>query len=425
LLLSALEDDDEELVLRVLSVIEAAVVKGANLVADVGQAVDRWRTADHLGLRLAAQRLGERMGLPARSVPERDLPASFTIVVPREREPAGIEGAEPLGRDDLERTLTAFTRKLRSLAEAGGVDLGAVNARVAHVGRQRAGDEPVDDDRWKTSSSPLGWSFHKPSIRLWEQAAGRVAAELVDAGHLDAEFALVLSIGPGYDPDLIAARPVAKPDEIAGLPGQDEMWIRPEDWVAGIEAAAERLTMTLPGEWIVLGERSELRRIDQDVPWERRMQSFGVIGAGAPGWFEALHRTLVSELDEIAPPRDGDPLNHSWDPSFRGPTMWLSLHPRLAAACGWERDPDVLIGWRDEDGPTVRSIWWRSGWLDATRWGDHDEVGEGWLVVAQPRALERMETVMQGRLHIAWRVERGFLGPGPPEVERSGVRQPG
>ncbi|MEX0985264.1 MAG: hypothetical protein WD096_09490 [Actinomycetota bacterium] len=425
LLVSTLEGDDEEQVLRVLSVLEAAVVQGATLAADVGPPVDRWRVADHLGLRLAAQRLGERIGLPPRSAPGRDLPTSFTIVVPQGREPGGAERAEPLGRDDLERTLTAFTRELRPLAEAGGVDLGALNARVAHIARQRAGSEPIDDDRWQTNNSPLGWSFHKPSIRLWEQAAARVAAELVDAGHLDTESALELSVGPGYDPDLIAAGPTAQPDEVSGLPGRDEMWIRPEEWVAGVETAADRLTRTLSGEWIVLGERSELRRIDQEMPWERRVQSLGVTGAGAPGWFEGLRRTLVSELNAMAPPRDEDPLVHSWDPSFRGPTIWLSLHPRLAAACGWMRDPDVLIGWRDEEGPVVRSIWWRSGWLDATRWGDHDEVGEGWLVVVQPQALERMAAEMRGSLQIAWQVERGFLGRGLPDVGQSGVRPPG
>jgi hypothetical protein len=425
LLVSALDSDDEELVLRILSVLEAAVIQGAHLAEQLRAGVDRWQTADHLGVRLAAQRLGDRVGLPTRVIPERDLPTSFTIVVPQEREPAGTEHAEPLGRDDLERTLTAFRGELRSLAEAGGVDPGAMNARVAHIARQGAGNEPVDDDRWKTNSLPLGWTFHKPSIRLWEHAAARVAAELVDAGRVDPAFALLLSVGQGYDPDLVAARPIAQPEAVPKLPERDETWVRAEDWMAGLETGTDRLARTLPGDWIVVAEQSELRRLDQEMPWERRAQAFQVMRADVPSLPRSVRRTLVGDLASMGPPRDGNPLVHAWDPSFRGATVWLSVHPQLARACGWDRDPGVLIGWQDRDGPTIRSIWWRSGWLDSNRWTDHDELGEGWLVVAQPRALEKMQAVMRGSLQITWQVQRGFLGRRLPDAERSGVRQPG
>jgi hypothetical protein len=423
LLREILARDDEEMVLRALSVIETAVGAGATLTEELAKAVDRWSVAEHLGLRLTARRLAARLRRATVAIHPRDLPASYSIVVPQNPEPTGFGAPTPLGRDDLERTLTAFAPELEDLADAGDVDRGTLNARVALLARQRAGGDPVDDDRWKTNSSPLGWTFHKPSIRLWEQAVARVAGELADAGRIDPEIALMLSVGHGYDPALIQTRPLAQPDAIRPLPEGGDTWIRADDWIEGLKGSGERLAGALAGDWMVIGERTEIRRLDHEMPWERRAQAFGVHAVlDANSRTASQMRTLVADLEEMPSPRNGNPLLYAWDVTYRGPTAWLSLHPRLADACGWTRDPDVLIGWRDNDGPTVQSMWWRSGWLDSARWADHDEIGEGWIVIAQPRALDRLEQVLGGTLAIAWQVERGFLSSGRPQDRRSGVR---
>jgi hypothetical protein len=423
LLTDILASDDEEMVLRALSVAEAAVGTGASLSDAFARGVDGWTAADHLGLRFAARRIAARLQRIPPPVAPRSLAPSYEMVVPQNSEPAGLEEATSLGRDDLERTLTALGPELARLSDAGGVDHGLLVARVASIARRRAGAAPVDDDRWRTNSSPLGWSFYKPSIRLWEQAVARVAAELADAGRIDPEIALMLSVGSGYDPALIQARPMAQPDAIPPLPEGDAMRIRADEWMQGLIGAEERLVGALVDDWRVIGERTEVRCLDHEMPWERRAQAFGVRASlESDSRAASRGRTLVADLKDMPSPMNGDPLLHAWDVSYRGPTAWLSLHPRLADACGWTRDPDVLIGWRDANGSLLRSLWWRSGWLDSARWTDHDVVGEGWIVIAQPRALARLEQVMRGKLGIAWQVERGFLGGEHPHEERSGVR---
>jgi len=421
-MVGALESQDEELVLRVLSVLEAALQVQAPVGGELADAVQRWTTAEHLGIRLASRRLATRLGRTLEPTPTRPLPAAYRIVIPEQERPTGMQTAEPLGRDDLEVISTLAESELQGLARTTEVDSRALTARVANLARRLAGNTLVDDSRWQASASPLGWTFHKPSISLWEQATARVAAELADAGRLAAEDALLLSTGPGYDPTLIAARPSPRPDAVAPLPEpNDAIPISPERWLEGLGGAEDRLARGLPGGWLVIGEHTELRRLDDTGPCEHRIQALGVLShldpEDRPG---QQRRTPIAEAEQFAA-AEATPLLYHWDPSFRGPSAWLALHPRLARACAWTPDQDALIGWRDDEGPVALSLWWRFGWLDSTSWIGQ-EVGEGWLVLVQERALDRLAEALHGQLAVAWQVKRDFLARDQPTAQRSGVR---
>jgi hypothetical protein len=250
-----------------------------------------------------------------------------------------------------------------------------------------------------------------------------VAAELADAGRLTPESALLLSTGPGYDPTLIAARPSPRPDVVAPLPEQnDALTISPDHWLEGLDGAEERLARRLPGGWVVIGEHTELRRLDDKGPCEHRVQSLGVLARLHPEDRPDQRRcTPIADLDQLPAAAGATPLLYHWDPSFRGPSAWLSLDPCLAQACGWVRDQCTLIGWRDDEGPVASSLWWRSGWLDSTPWAGQ-EVGEGWLVLLQERALARLAEALHGQPGIAWQVKRDFLANGERTDQRSGLR---
>jgi hypothetical protein len=424
LLAQALREDDEERVLRVLSVVETALEAGASLGGEVGDALQRWTAAEDLRIRSASRRLARRLGYRLDPVPARALPAAYRIVVPEPDEPVGHEHGKALGRDDLDVMITEIGAQLRGLAKVSGLSLGTLNARVAGIARQLAGQDRVDDRRWQTTRSPLGRSLHQPSIILWEQAAARVAAELADAGRVPAGPALQLSIGAGYDPALIATRPDARPDEVPALPEPKETSISPDDWLKGLRNPEGRLARTLPGGWIVVGERTELRLGDDKVPTERRSQSLGVLGQLDPDdqpdqWY---HRQIV-DIDTMQTADGASPVCYHWDPSYRGPSAWLTLNPRLARTCGWQRDQGPVIGWRDGEGAVIRSLWWRSGWLDTTWQASyHEEVGEGWLVLAQERALGQLAEVLGGTPALAWQVERDLLAADQHSDRQSGIR---
>jgi hypothetical protein len=67
-------------------------------------------------------------------------------------------------------------------------------------------------------------------------------------------------------------------------------------------------------------------------------------------------------------------------------------------------------------------LWWRTGWLYPARWPDGQDVGEGWLVLLQERALPRVAERLGGEPGLAWQVERDFLARDQSSDRRSGTR---
>ena len=93
-------------------------------------------------------------------------------------------------------------------------------------------------------------------------------------------------------------------------------------------------------------------------------------------------------------------------PPRRTKSNWMGTHPakllsarsqshaaRLAYASGWHPG-DGLFEWLAPSGEVmVKSVWWIDGNLGHVPPHLHDEVGEGWLVVASLSAFEKIKTV--------------------------------
>lgn len=426
LLAEILRGDNEELVLRALSVIETAAACGTGINEDIADGVVRWTSVEHLALRAAARRIVLSIGRTPVELPRTELPASYELVIQgHPRVPGHIQG-RPLGKDDLERILSVGERELRGLARAGGVDPDMLQARVVSIARALAGDEPVEDDARRDRDSVLGWQIYKPSMILWDRAAGRVAAELVDAGRLPQDEALTLSTGPLYDPVLISEICCPWPDEVPHVPGLEDRWIKPEDWLKGLEGAEDRPTKTIDDEWVVIEEHTEIRFLSDEMPRELRTQYLGPIRLLGPlEQPRPLYHLPVLEAYDAEDRVGPHPIIFHWDPAYRGPSQYMMINPFLARTCGWETADDEFLGWKDDEGLIVRTLHWRSGWLDSSQWRDHVEVGEGFLVLAQMRSLPVLSAVLGGALGTAWRVKRDFLAAGQPDSEVSGIRRIG
>jgi hypothetical protein len=158
------------------------------------------------------------------------------------------------------------------------------------------------------------------------------------------------------------------------LAGHTEHWVSVRSWMDGLEAVEPRLARVCDG-WIVIGEYTDVRYLDREMPRERRWQNLG-IETRRPGNHRPAHLT----------PR------------------------RIADFEGLRATP-------------IRSVWWHSGWLDSSRWTSHDEVGEGWLVLAPERVLSALEEVLGASLTLAWAVRRDFRSAGQPAADkRTGLR---
>ncbi|MEN6548497.1 MAG: hypothetical protein ABFE07_20830, partial [Armatimonadia bacterium] len=76
---------------------------------------------------------------------------------------------------------------------------------------------------------------------------------------------------------------------------------------------------------------------------------------------------------------------------------WLALNPPLATSLDWTAADDGLFRWLNEDGDVmVETVWWADGLRDHRRGGLHDELGEGWFVVASQSAVAAILGLLPG-----------------------------
>jgi hypothetical protein len=409
---TALAGGDEEAALRVLSVLETATAGGAKLADTALDALEQWATTGDLAVRVAARELLAGASRTPPELPQRPLPASYKLVISTREAPAGMEDYHPLGDDDLSNVAFASAGELERLAAYARIDLGLLEARVQLLARQLPGVEPAGGEGGGRESV-LGWSIYPPVVVLWDRAVQRAAAELVDAGRIDADTALALTSGRLYDPTLIGRRPGEQPEAVPpALAGQTRNWVTVEGWLDDLDGAESRLVREVGG-WTVIAEKTDVRYLDREMPRERRWQHIAAADQDAGARPPRLRPLRAAELSGVRAGAGEAPVLQHESLPYRGPSAWLALHPRLAMACGLRPCDDDPLSYRDDDGEVrVRSVWWRSGWLGSTRWTTHDEIGEGWLVLAHPAVLPALEKILGEEVRIVWEVERDFMVSG-------------
>src|SRR5262249_47433827 len=157
-----------------LSIIDAALHSGVSLGDAELVGLKKWTASEHLALRTAANAISLRTGgTPPPQVP-RQLSSIYTLVIPKPQVPNPLPERGIVGSNDLERILTNWEGRLEDLARRIGLDSRVLDARVASIARQLIGESTVDDRRFQTDNSALGWTYYKPSVLLWERAAARI-----------------------------------------------------------------------------------------------------------------------------------------------------------------------------------------------------------------------------------------------------------
>ncbi|MDP9368281.1 MAG: hypothetical protein M3Q03_08405 [Chloroflexota bacterium] len=230
---------------------------------------------------------------------------------------------------------------------------------------------------------------------------------------------------PLYDIELLCRRPVRRPRCIATYVPHDKrgsLWkLAIEELARGAEARVARKL----GDWIVIGERSELGLADRTGHREQR--SSGVILeqfdadnltralSDVDDGSELLHKLThgpasIYRDERVAPPSlEAEAIvGGRYIPPVASPAGWLALHSQLATELGLEPDRTDAFAWLLDGEPAVRSIWWRSGYDRWPPWSDADEIGQGWLVVASPALIERWRE--RQPLRQAWAVLTGCRG---------------
>ena len=386
---------------RVLAVLDIALSDGLLDTEAVVPWLKRVAADPRLDVRTAAGQLLRRVGVtPPSPPPPRDVPAALRLSISKPREV--MHGAAAVGAGDLDEMLGYDADELDRLADAAQVDRAALSEYVRAKARRIASPLPADKDLAK-HENVLGWGFVRPSAVAVAAGLAEVAAELVDSGRLQASTALTaISAWPVYDTELLRRRPERRPACVPAATDLASRGVSQRDWRGGLAGAELRVATDCEG-WLVIGEVTEITLLNRVHPCETREQALVPKEARAvfvPG------RLSVRDAQRSRSPRGTESLILRMVPMLlASPDGYLALHPNAAITAGLVPDPADPLAWRLDGEVVVRSLWWRSGFMQWPPYSDRDEVGEGWLVLASPAGLEALLDVYPDA-QVTWTVRR-------------------
>jgi hypothetical protein len=217
---------------------------------------------------------------------------------------------------------------------------------------------------------------------------------------------------PIYDPDLELHMPIERPPEFIAmewslLEKQKDAWLKGEhadNWTDYPES--------IQG-FQIIGERTWFIRPEWEWPREERHR--GLVAGTLPA---SVERQILSARRELTyqaylgghEQDDRQLIVLNPESQLAGSAyMWAAINSNFAHALGWSPSDNVPFEWLNSSGAVmVKSVYWKNGWiwLEPPRF---ESLGEGWLVLASPHALEAIRScVERAELHL-W-VERHSHG---------------
>ena len=260
-------------------------------------------------------------------------------------------------------------------------------------------------------------------------AAGRVMADVLDAGLLDHAPTHIRRLFRTFDIDLVDRRPRPRPSVVPPPPptGVDKTI---EWWLAGVESRlSEYVAAVVGGDEVLIGASSRLRILNWDYLSEEH--ECGVcLGPTQPA--EANHFALGRSMylrDLATPTTTGSegsgellivknfaPRFHQFD------TEWISFRSDLAAMLGWKPDLMRPSSWNTSSGElAVQTIRWVDGWWGHTGQSFDDVEAEGYAVVLTSPGLRELSAAF-GKLTLNFTLKRFGMRDGAAVVPVSANR---
>lgn len=427
---------------RALMVLDAASMENSSVIAPFEGTLRTLRLSPNFTVRLIASTVYARIsdGVPTLPTVEREKPAIYTLHLPglafHRTEEILTQRESPVLVGDPAQMLRPLDIEARVIAEAAGVPEDNVLYRaVQHFRRLEkerkwlADDETLNPERLSIFLNQVGpkHAHYKPHIAPARQALAYVVAELYDGGYLAPDALRKLSRRLiHHDPAFIHWRPERRPEcvsQIGGLPDDNYSHIRlPDDWLETVGDSLALLRSRTSDGWIIVGERTRLKRLQEAYPEEERLAMIRAVGKdslwdgvdiekGHPP-FSRFLSAQASDYPYLQTTEDN--LVVACDGRYFETTEvdWLAFNPIVGQALGWRPIPGPWFRWADQqDELVVKSIWWNDGPLYCAN--DHlsVEVGGGWLVLITELGFEKLRG-WAGRLGRGGVAQRrlGWLG---------------
>jgi hypothetical protein len=220
---------------------------------------------------------------------------------------------------------------------------------------------------------------------------------------------------PIYDPAVELVEPIERPAELRAM----EWDFRREDgkcWIKGENASTWADYPASVGEFHLIGERTFLIRPDWEWPREERYRGLldnaldtGVDRESLASRHELTYDTYLRGIGQAG----NQLIVWNSEEQLVGPAFrWIALNSAFARSLDWVPSPNEPFGWVDASGALmVKSVFWRDGWigLEPPRF---ESLGEGWLVLATARGVERIRQKRPNATYHLW-VERHSHGSKP------------
>lgn len=399
--LAALIADDAEIPPeRLLALFDVALADGVIETSVVAAWLQGAATSSRLDVRQVAVALLRREGLAVPAVSRRKLPPALRVAVSRAPEP--LQGAATIGAANIDEMLDAIEKPLQRLAVMADVDSDALEEHVRAKAAVVAAAMPSDQEL-AAQRGVLGWGYVRPSAIAVDIALAEAAAELVDAGLVaPAAGRAVASMFPKLDPELLRRQPEHRPTAIGPSSFADDRRNYFRDWLEGTNTGPTRLAMR-DGRWKVIAEVTELIVLDHRGPREEREQ--GLMAAVADGQLFVGGRgsMVAASRPDPQPPR-GSLIVRTVKQGLNFADGFVALHPGAATVAGLKPGAE-LLSWALNGQIVVRSIWWRSGFAQWQPYSNGEEVGDGWLVVANADGITALVDAFPDAA-IGWSVAR-------------------
>ena len=271
--------------------------------------------------------------------------------------------------------------------------------------------------------------FPSEELAASRAAAGRVMADVLDAGLLDHAPTHVRRLFRTFDIDLVDRRPRQRPSVVPPPPpaGVDKTV---EWWLAGTESRLSEYVAAVAGEEeVLLGASGRLTVLNWGHLSEEYQcgTSIGTAGTAEDSPFvlgsSKCMKDLVSstttgrvESGEFLIFKNFAPRFHQFD------TEWISFRPDLAGTLGWKPNLMRPGSWNTSAGDlAVHTIWWVDGWWGHAGQSFNDTEAEGYVVVLTSPGLRELSAAF-GAMTLHLTLTRFGRSDGVPVMPVSATR---
>lgn len=370
--------------------------------------------SENYQFRIYAAKILNALGEPIPKAPRKTLPATYSLVFTETQE-------QPLDFSQEKNDVTKINwrdassvMKIAShwsgyLSDLSGIDSRTLDYRAVELMRKYE-DTTVDyvqQNNWfgkHYDNIGLRYPYKKAHVQAALDGMLAVAAELKDAGAI--RYNYMDSMFASRDFRNIVVEATGKPDFIQRI-ADPESWSVDKEWIKKSNKSP-RLVETLPiyNGLVMIGEITHIKKMSDNNPveeYQSKISFFADKENDINGNFVFGEAPFMRDTSDYLRLGWKDPelilVRGGYYTDFSNKSHWIAINPALAAFLELSPCKEGYFAWEDERGEKmVESVYWQSGNVNGSSRNRY-EASEGWLVVANPKIIEKLLAKEQVYIH--------------------------